>query len=151
MKSLITFFLIVFFNVSITLAESAKPALVFSDIIIPEAPPVAAVMVAYMNIKNVSSIKQNIIAISSPQFKRVEVHKMAMKNNMMTMKQIKTLSINAKQSIILKSGGVHVMLINPITPLKTGNSVELTFKLSSGELTTITSHVKSIELNNKHH
>jgi len=127
------------------------PTLNFSKIVIPEAPPVASVMVAYMDIANMSNQKQTISSVSSEQFKRVEIHNMSMENDMMTMERLASLSINAGQTIALESNGLHVMLIKPNKPLRKGDKVELTFKLSSGEQITVSSHVKLINFNNHHH
>jgi len=121
-------------------------AISFFDVVIPEAPPVASVMVAYMRIKNNINTKKTITKISSPQFKRVEIHKMSMANGMMNMKQLKSLTIKTQQTIILESGGVHIMLINPIKPLKDKDRVALSFQFSSGEMTTINTHVQRVDL-----
>lgn len=138
-------------NIALTsIANAGTVALSFEKVIVPEAPPVASVMVAYMNIKNNSNRKQTITEIISPQFKRVEIHKMSMANGMMDMKQLKTLPIQAKKTIVLETGGLHIMLIKPIKPLKNDDEVELTFKLLSGELTTVSTHVKQIDLTNTH-
>lgn len=155
MKNIIKllFILVVSSNIAIVSAapKADMPALSFNKIIVPEAPPVASVMVAYMNIKNNSNQTQTITRIMSPQFKRVEIHEMRMANGMMDMKQIKSLSIKPKQTIALETGGLHVMLIKPVKVLKHDDKVEITFKLSSGELTTINTQVSNAELSNSHH
>ena len=155
MKNIIKllFILVVSSNIAIVCAapKADMPALSFNKIIVPEAPPVASVMVAYMNIKNNSNQTQTITRIMSPQFKRVEIHEMRMTNGMMDMKQIKSLSIKPKQTIALETGGLHVMLIKPVKVLKHDDKVEITFKLSSGELTTINTQVSNAELSNSHH
>lgn len=153
------FILLVATNIAIASAapKPNKPALSFEKIIVPEAPPVASVMVAYMNIKNNSNKTQVITQIMSPQFKRVEIHKMSMANGMMDMKQLKTLPIKSKQTVVLETGGLHVMLIKPIKPLRQNDNIEITFKLSSGELATIRTQVRNVDLTNpaldpdKHH
>ena len=152
MKKYLFNFLLLLIAMNITIAFAApkatKPALLFEKIIVPEAPPVAAVMVAYMNIKNNSLKEQTIIEVFSPQFKRVEIHKMSMANGMMDMKQMKTLSLKPKQTIVLETGGLHVMLIKPVKSLRQNDNVEITFKLSSGELATINTQVRTVDLTN---
>lgn len=155
MKNIIKLFFILVVTTNIANVSAAPktdmPTLSFNKIIVPEAPPVASVMVAYMNIKNNSNKTQTITQIMSPQFKRVEIHKMSMANGMMDMKQIKDLPLKPKQTITLETGGLHVMLIKPIKTLKHDDKVEITFKLSSGELTTINTQVSNAELSNSHH
>ena len=137
------FFLLAVTSTSMTIVEAKQPTLSFTKVSIPEAPPVAAVMVAYMTIDNKSHTEQTISKIFSPQFKRVEIHMMSMKNGMMDMKELKSVSINNNQPLVLESGGLHIMLIKPIKPLRDGDSVELNFELNSGELITITSSVRA--------
>jgi len=155
MKKLLSrlFILIMATNLSIATAAAKpdSPALSFEKIIVPEAPPVASVMIAYMTIKNNSNKKQTITHIMSPQFERVEIHKMSMANGMMDMKQMKTLSIKPEQTIVLETGGLHVMLIKPIQVLKLDDNVEITFTLSSGEIATINTQVSNVDLTNSHH
>jgi len=135
--------IILFLIASINIASAQEQATVtFTHIIIPEAPPVASVMVAYMQIKNNSPEKKIITQLSSPQFKRVEIHEMSMANGMMNMKQLKSLTIKANQTLVLESGGLHVMLIKPLNILKHGDSIELTIKFASGEITTLSTHVQ---------
>ena len=141
-----TFVSIVCFIASINLAAAhGLAAITFSNITIPEAPPVASVMAAYMHIKNNTNTKKILNEISSPQFKRVEIHEMHMTNGMMNMKQIQALTIKAQQTMILKPGGIHVMLIKPLKPLKHNDQVTLTFKFASGERTIINTHVQKTD------
>lgn len=144
MKKFYLYLLLLFTFSTGSIAASA--ALSFKKIVIPEAPPVASVMVAYMNISNNTQKSQVIKSISSPQFKRVEVHKMTMDNGMMNMEQIKNLSIKPGATVVLETGGLHVMLIKPVIPLKDGDNVELTFKLASGEVTIINTSVQKVDL-----
>ncbi len=135
--------IVLFFTGALNMATAQEQAtFTFSNIRVPEAPPVAAVMVAYMHVKNNTDKEKTISQISSPQFKRVEVHKMSMANGMMNMKQLKALTIQAQQTIILESGGIHVMLIKPLKPLKHNDKVTLIFKFSSGASTIINTFVK---------
>lgn len=134
---------ILFLAGSFNQATAHGPAAVtFSDITVPEAPPTAAVMAAYMQIKNNTSEDKTINQVNSPQFKRVEIHKMNMANGMMNMKKLDRLTIKAQQAIVLESGGIHVMLIKPLRPLKHNDPVTLTFKFASGESTMINTRVQ---------
>ncbi len=122
--------------------NKTEATLSFNHVVVPEAPPVATVMVAYVNITNNSNTEQTINKIDSPQFKRVEIHNMTMKNGMMNMQQLKTLSIKAKKSIALEPGGLHIMLIKPLKPLKRGDHVKLRFRLLSGKFVSVNTNVQ---------
>lgn len=149
MKKITPYLVILFISLNAALAGDIQnktyTPLIFKNIKIPEAPPVAAVMVAYLDIVNNNKLKQTIIKIDSPQFKRVEIHNMSMKNGMMNMQPVKKLSIRAKETISLKPGGLHIMLIKPDMPLKRGDDVELIFRLMSGEVATINTKVRYID------
>ena len=133
---------------NISFADSS--ALVFNKIIVPEAPPVASVMAAYMDITNNNKKAKVIKHISSSQFKRVEIHSMSMANGMMKMEQMQTLTVQPGKTVKLETGGLHIMLIKPIQTLKHGDSVELTFTLVSGEIITVDTTVQKIDLSNSH-
>ena len=150
LSSLLVFILTTSINIASAAPKQTKPALSFDKVIVPEAPPVASVMVAYMHIKNNSNKTQTITEVSSPQFQRVEIHKMSMANGMMDMKQVKALSIKPKQTVVLETGGLHVMLIKPVQTLKHDDNIEIIFTLSSGELTTINTQVSNVDLTNSH-
>ncbi|VAW94604.1 hypothetical protein MNBD_GAMMA23-2325 [hydrothermal vent metagenome] len=144
LRNILSILLLFTCSINLAIAQNRLAAITFSDIVIPEAPPVAAVMVAYMQIKNNTDNEKTISEISSLQFQRVEIHEMSMANGMMNMKQLKALTIKAQQSVTLESGGIHVMLIKPLKPLKHNDRVTLTFKFASGESTMINTLVQRI-------
>lgn len=135
MKNISVSLFFIFFVLSSVIADDKKKSetFLFNNVVIPEAPPVAAVMVAYMNIVNNSGKKQTITKIDSPQFKRVEIHNMTMKDGMMKMQQMTNVSIKKNKSLSLKPGGLHIMLIKPLKRLQRSEPITLKFKLLSGE------------------
>ncbi|MBL0141831.1 MAG: copper chaperone PCu(A)C [Betaproteobacteria bacterium] len=79
---------------------------------------------AFMKIK--SSEDAKLVSASSPAAKIVEVHEMAMKGNVMTMRAIDALALPAGKAVELKPGGYHVMLIDLVKPLGKGDTVPVT-------------------------
>ncbi len=67
-----------------------------------------------------------LVAAKSPAAGIVEIHEMAIVDNVMKMRQITGLDLPAGKSVELKPGGYHVMLIDLKAPLKEGESVPLT-------------------------
>ncbi len=98
---------------------------------IPEAPPGTSVMAGYMTIKNNSNKSIDIISISSPSFKAVEMHLSKEVDGIAKMLPQKKLTIPASQQLILKSGSYHLMLIKPVSRLTDGQSATLNFSLSN--------------------
>ena len=123
------------------LSSKLSKSLSFKNILIPEAPPVSAVMAAYFDIVNHTNKKQTITKVESPQFQSIEIHSMTMKSGIMRMHELDTLSVKPKETLSLESAGLHLMLIRPTKILKRGDKVVLKVKLSTGETDTISTKV----------
>lgn len=75
-----------------------------------------------------------LVAASSPVAGVTEVHEMKMDGNIMKMRAVPVLDIPAGQTVELKSGGYHVMLMDLKAPLLKDSTVPLTlvFKDAKG-------------------
>lgn len=109
----------------------------------PNAPPVVQVMAGYMVIKNNSDKNIKIISAKSPLFKRVEIHLSEMKNGNVRMLKQENLNIKANSQIELKSGGLHMMLISKLKPIKLSSIIPVTLSFSNGESINIELKVKA--------
>ena len=68
-----------------------------------------------------------LLSASSPRARRVELHSMTMKDNVMNMRQIDEIVVPANATVELAPGkSLHLMLIGLSTPLKQGERVPLT-------------------------
>lgn len=67
-----------------------------------------------------------LVAASSPVAGVVEIHEMAMENDVMKMRQIPGLDLAAGRTMELKPGGYHVMLMDLKQQLKGGDVVPIT-------------------------
>lgn len=72
------------------------------------------------------SANARLVAVQSPVAGVVEIHEMAMENDIMKMRQVPGLDLAAGRTLELKPGGYHVMLMDLKQPLKGGDSVPLT-------------------------
>lgn len=66
-----------------------------------------------------------LVAASSPVAGVVEIHEMAMHDNVMRMRAIDALALPAGKAVKLEPGGYHVMLMQLKGPLKAGDTVPL--------------------------
>ena len=82
---------------------------------------------AFMKIR--SSDDAKLVAAASPAAGIVEVHEMAIKDNVMTMRAVDVLPLPAGKTVELKPGGYHVMLIDLVKPLATGDKVPVTLTI----------------------
>ncbi len=108
----------------------------------PEAPPVAKVMAGYMKINNLSNKDIKILSAKSDLFKRVEIHLTEMSDGMMRMIKQENLKIKAKGHIELKPGGLHMMLMGKLKPVKAGSVIAVTLTLDNGKTINIKLKVK---------
>lgn len=67
-----------------------------------------------------------LLAIESPVAGVVEIHEMAMDNNVMKMRSMPGLDLAAGRPVEFKPGGYHVMLMDLKQPVKAGDTVPLT-------------------------
>ncbi|WP_312511607.1 copper chaperone PCu(A)C [Massilia sp.] len=79
---------------------------------------------AFMQLTSPKDVK--FVSASSPLTASVEVHEMAMQGDVMRMRQVPAIALGAGQTVALKPGGYHIMMMNLKAQLKEGDSVPLT-------------------------
>ncbi|WP_373784350.1 copper chaperone PCu(A)C [Delftia acidovorans] len=67
-----------------------------------------------------------LVAATSPLTPVVEVHEMAMQDNVMKMRQVPSIALPAGKTVELKPGGYHVMLLDLKQQVQEGQTVPLT-------------------------
>jgi copper(I)-binding protein len=67
-----------------------------------------------------------LVEARSPAAKTVEIHEMAMVDNVMKMRAVPGVDLPAGKPVDLKPGGYHVMLIDVKSQIKDGDSVPIT-------------------------
>ena len=136
--TLIKLFTRIFFVVALSISTAnAASTIKIENAWSPEAPPVAKVLAGYMKINNLSNKDIKISETKSSLFERVEIHITEMKNGMMRMSRQDNLTIKAKDHIVLKPGGLHIMLIGKLQPVKAGSVIPLTLSFDNGETITV--------------
>lgn len=74
-----------------------------------------------------------LVAVKSPSAGVVEVHEMALENNVMRMRAIPSLALPAGKAVVLRPGGYHVMLMDLKAPLQVGDHVSLTLTFEGAD------------------
>jgi len=146
MKSIAVSLLFISYSV---LAHSGG-GIVIKDAWVREAPPTTKVMAAYLSIENHTDKQAILKEISSSSFNRVEIHKNILKNGMSAMKRQQQLIIPAQGSVDMKSQGYHLMLFNPASALKAGDTVKFSLKFADGKKSAVTAEVKKATGENHH-
>lgn len=86
---------------------------------------------AFMRIE--SRADTRLVAAASPVAPVVEIHEMAMVDNVMRMRAIPGLAVPAGKPVDLRPGGYHVMLMDLPRPLERGTTVPITLTFQSGD------------------
>ncbi|MDH4059357.1 MAG: copper chaperone PCu(A)C [Aquincola sp.] len=82
-----------------------------------------------------SPAADRLLGGSTPVARRFELHTMAMKGDVMEMRQLDAIELPAGRKVDFKPGGLHVMFIGLKAPLKVGDKVPVTLKFEkAGEL-----------------
>lgn len=89
------------------------------------------------------SANARLVSVESPVAGVVEIHEMAMENDVMKMRQIPGLDLAAGRTMELKPGGFHVMLMDLKQPLKGGESVPITLVFEDAAKQRFTQEIKA--------
>ena len=91
--------------------------------------PNAPVGGGFMTIENSGTEADRLVSVSANVSGAVQIHEMAMQGDVMKMRQLKDgLEIPAGETVELKSGGYHLMLMKPAKPYVEGEKVPVTLE-----------------------
>jgi hypothetical protein len=89
----------------------------------------------FLKIENDSAAADKLIAASSSVSKSMELHTMIMDNNVMRMREVKSIDLPAKSKVELRPGGLHLMFIDLNQQLKAGDTIPVKLKFEkAGEV-----------------
>ena len=111
---------------------------------IREAPPGTKIHAAYMMFGNHTKKAFKIIKITSPVYKKIELHETKIVDGVSTMELVSELTIGPNEHFVMAPGGSHLMLFNPDRALKHGDIVPLVFLLSNGDSFSAEAKVKKV-------
>ena len=89
-------------------------------------------LAGYARIDNTCSGPVEIVAASSPAFADVSLHETRIENGISRMRALTALPVAAHGSVAFAPGRLHLMLMEPIKPLKAGDQVSIDFILRDG-------------------
>ena len=96
------------------------------------APPVSGMTAGYFKLTNTSKKDVTIVGAETDVSKKAEIHDMKMEKGAMSMFHLPDLLIKAGESVELRPGGKHLMIMGLNKPLKEGQQVNVTLKLADG-------------------
>jgi periplasmic copper chaperone A len=82
----------------------------------------------YLEIRNIAPEPDRLVAISTPAADKAELHKTEREGDILRMREAPMLDIPANDSVLLRPGGLHIMLTGLKAPLKAGTEFPLTLR-----------------------
>jgi periplasmic copper chaperone A len=115
-----------------------------SDVAIENAwaratPPGTTIAVVYAEV--IARGDDEIVSVTTPSAKHVEMHSSTQDNGLMKMRPVATVRLHANERLRFEAGGLHLMLIGLQSPLEANTPIALTFKFRSASPVTITAKV----------
>lgn len=87
----------------------------------------------YVSFENLSDRAVSIVGASSPDYAEAMVHRSSTDGGMGRMEMVDSVPLPPKGKLAFSPGGYHVMLMDAKHPVKPGDKIVVTFKLSDGE------------------
>ena len=100
--------------------------------------------VVYLTIVNHASGPDRLMSASTPVAARTDLHMTVRDGDVVRMRRLETIDIEAGGTVTFEPGGAHVMLSGLEAPLREGESFELTLEFEAAGPVTLEVPVKSI-------
>jgi copper(I)-binding protein len=123
----------------------AADAVTVSDAYARAVPPGQPNSAVFMVLRNAGAEDRAVVSAASPVSDVVELHTHRMEDGMMKMRQVEQITLPAGDSVTLKPGGLHVMLIGLQQQLQPGDEVAVTLTLDDGTELPLAAPVRKVE------
>lgn len=90
-----------------------EPPLVATEVVVTRPIPGTQMSAAYLTLTNHTDDTIRITRVASPQYESVQLHESILEDGVARMRAIPALEIPALQTVALKRGGKHLMLMRP--------------------------------------
>ncbi|MGA8616184.1 MAG: copper chaperone PCu(A)C [Xanthobacteraceae bacterium] len=126
-------------------AQATKSLIVVEEPYARATPAGALSGIVYMTLDNKTGAADRLIGASSNVAMQVQIHEMSVVNGVMQMRQLANgLPVPAGESVALKPGGYHVMLIGLKKPLTAGETFPLTLTFEKAGNISVTVPIKAM-------
>lgn len=130
-------------------AGTAADAVTVSDPYVRAMPPGQPNSLAFMGLTNSSDQDFALVGAEGTVSKALELHTHIMSDGMMQMKKIDKIDLPAGKTVMLETGGLHVMLIGLNQELKPDTNVSITLVFNDGSKKQLDFPVRKIEMSMK--
>lgn len=80
---------------------------------------------AYMTLRNNGAVTDRLVKVAAPLAEKAEIHETKVDGGMAMMRPVGAVELRPRNSVQLKPGGLHVMLMGLERPLKEGERIKL--------------------------
>lgn len=129
---------------SLCAASAMAESLTSDDLWLRESVPGSENGAGFGTFHNSTDEDLVIVGASSSASADVELHRHVHQQGQMAMEQIESLTIPAGESVELRPGGYHLMLMQLHEPLQTDDEHTVVLRLNNGERVEFTVQVKSL-------
>jgi len=126
------------------LAGSAADEVLVTNPYVRAVPAVMQNSAAFMTLKNTGTNDHAVVSAVSDAAKVVELHTHVQDGEVMRMRQVDQISIQAGDTTVLEPGGLHVMLLGLTSPLGIGSNVEVNLTFSDGSTKSVVAPIKAV-------
>jgi copper(I)-binding protein len=150
MKQLLRTIVFASFLAGLLAAPARAQEVKAGDLVITQAwsratPNGARIGTGYLTIENKGPAADRLLGASADVAGKVEVHEMAMKDGVMTMRPLDSgLTIEPGKTVKLAPGGYHLMLFGLKSPLKLGEKIPLTLDFEKAGKVAVSLDVEGI-------
>ncbi len=130
---------------------AGEEPLVVRDAWIPESPPTAEVLAAYLTLQNNTGGARVLLRVDSACCERVQMHRTLVEEGVARMIEQKEVVIGAEETVRFEPGGLHLMLMGVKEPPRAGDSVELRLHFADGTRVPVTAEVRKRHGGMEHH
>ena len=113
-------------------APEATCTLQVDDAWVRPPPMPMPMMAGFARITNPCAGDIAITGARSAAFASVELHETQVVDGVSRMRGVPSLTVEAGREVMLRPGGLHLMLLRPVSPLASGDVVRVEFLLADG-------------------
>ena len=113
-------------------------------------PPGQTVSAAFMILHNHGMQERTVIAVHSDVADAVELHNHIVEDGMMKMRRVDAIVVPGHAEVVLKPGGLHIMLIGLARNLEAGKNVTLELEFADGERLSFQAPVQMVSKEHDH-
>jgi len=100
--------------------------------------------VVYMTLTNTGEATDRLLAAASPVAARAEFHSHIDDDGVMRMRKADAVDLKPGEPVVLKPGGLHVMLVGLKAPLREGENFSLALTFEAGGTVQVTVRVEKL-------